>query len=105
MHERLPGPPAGRPPPVCSARSGHAASGGAQVMSAGPAPAAGPLPAMRGRHQLSEMVAAHVREAIMIGALRAPGYLRTEHLAAELGISATPVREALMILHSEGAVR
>lgn len=74
-------------------------------MSADPAPAAGRLPAMRGRHQLSEMVAAHVREAIMIGALRAPGYLRTEHLAAELGISATPVREALMILHSEGAVR
>ncbi len=57
------------------------------------------------RHQLSEIVAAHVREAIMIGKLRAPDFVRTEHLAAELGISATPVREALMILHSEGAVR
>lgn len=64
-----------------------------------------PRPVLAGRHQLSEMVAAHVREAIMIGELRAPGYIRTEHLAAELGISATPVREALMILHSEGAVR
>ncbi|TDC65346.1 GntR family transcriptional regulator, partial [Actinomadura sp. GC306] len=63
------------------------------------------MPVLGGRHQLSEMVATHVREAIMIGELRAPDYVRTEHLAAELGISATPVREALMILHSEGAVR
>ncbi|TDE35185.1 GntR family transcriptional regulator, partial [Actinomadura sp. 6K520] len=63
------------------------------------------MPVLGGRHQLSEMVATHVREAIMIGELRAPDYIRTEHLAAELGISATPVREALMILHSEGAVR
>lgn len=61
-------------------------------------------PAVDGR-QLSEQVAGHVREAIMIGELRAPAYIRTEHLAAELGVSATPVREALMILHSEGAVR
>lgn len=55
--------------------------------------------------QLSEKVAVHVREAIMIGELRSPEYIRTEHLAAELGVSATPVREALMLLHSEGAVR
>jgi DNA-binding GntR family transcriptional regulator len=61
-------------------------------------------PALDGK-QLSERVAVHLREAIMIGELRAPAYVRTEHLAAELGISATPVREALMILHSEGAVR
>jgi DNA-binding GntR family transcriptional regulator len=57
------------------------------------------------RHQLSERVAAHVREAIMVGDLRAPEFIRTERLAAQLGVSATPVREALMILHSEGAVR
>lgn len=55
--------------------------------------------------QLSERVAAYVREAIMVGDLRAPEYIRTEHLAGQLGVSATPVREALMILHSEGAVR
>ena len=57
------------------------------------------------RRQLSERVAAYVREAIMVGDLRAPEFIRTEHLAAQLGVSATPVREALMILHSEGAVR
>ena len=57
------------------------------------------------RHQLSEQVAAYVREAIMVGDLRAPEFIRTERLAAQLGVSATPVREALMILHSEGAVR
>lgn len=57
------------------------------------------------KHQLSEKVAAYVREAIMVGELRAPEFIRTERLAEELGVSATPVREALMILHSEGAVR
>lgn len=55
--------------------------------------------------QLSERVAVYLREAIMVGDLRAPEYIRTERLAAQLGVSATPVREALMILHSEGAVR
>ncbi|MGP4025214.1 GntR family transcriptional regulator [Actinomadura sp. 3N407] len=74
-------------------------------MPVGQASSAGRHPVLDGRHQLSEMVASHVREAIMIGELRTPDYIRTEHLAAELGISATPVREALMILHSEGAVR
>ncbi|MDD7941256.1 GntR family transcriptional regulator [Actinomycetospora lutea] len=57
------------------------------------------------RHQLSERVAAYVREAIMVGDLRAPEFIRTERLADQLGVSATPVREALMILHSEGVVR
>jgi DNA-binding GntR family transcriptional regulator len=54
--------------------------------------------------QLSERVARHVREAIMVGELRASAYVRVEHLAARLGVSATPVREALMILQSEGTV-
>jgi DNA-binding GntR family transcriptional regulator len=57
------------------------------------------------KRQLSELVANHLREAIMAGELRASSFIRTEHLAAQLGVSATPVREALMILHSEGAVR
>jgi DNA-binding GntR family transcriptional regulator len=74
-------------------------------MPASQAPGAGRRPAFEDKHQLSEKVAAYLREAIMIGDLRAPDYVRTEHLAAELGVSATPVREALMILHSEGAVR
>lgn len=57
------------------------------------------------KHQLSEKVAAYVREAIMLGELHAHQFIRTERLAEELGVSATPVREALMILHSEGSVR
>jgi DNA-binding GntR family transcriptional regulator len=41
----------------------------------------------------------------MKGELAASEYIRTEQLATQLGVSATPVREALMALHSEGAVR
>lgn len=41
----------------------------------------------------------------MVGELRASEFIRTEHLATQLGVSATPVREALMILQSEGTVR
>lgn len=67
----------------------------------------GPGTQISGGHheQLSEMVARRVREAIMVGELVAPSYLRTEKLAADLGVSPTPVREALMILHAEGMVR
>lgn len=55
--------------------------------------------------QLSEKVAHRVREAIMVGDLRSPDYIRTEQLAADLGVSPTPVREALMVLASEGSVK
>ncbi|HWN35899.1 MAG TPA: GntR family transcriptional regulator [Pseudonocardia sp.] len=55
--------------------------------------------------QLSERVAAYLREAIMVGELPASEFVRMEHVAARLGVSATPVREALMILQGEGAVR
>ncbi|HWD03618.1 MAG TPA: GntR family transcriptional regulator [Amycolatopsis sp.] len=55
--------------------------------------------------QLSHRVATYVREGIMIGHFQADQYLRTETLAADLKTSATPVREALMILQSEGSVR
>jgi DNA-binding GntR family transcriptional regulator len=58
-----------------------------------------------GHQQLSHKVAAHVRERIMIGQLPGGQFIRTEALAAELHVSATPVREALMVLQSEGAVR
>jgi len=90
-----------------AAPNGPRTTPGPAVPHAAPAHPAAEIarrPALDGR-QLSERVAGHVREAIMIGELRAPAYIRTEHLAAELGVSATPVREALMILHSEGAVR
>lgn len=58
-----------------------------------------------GSQQLSDQVATYLREAIMVGELRSSAFIRTEQVAALLGVSATPVREALMILHSEGAVR
>jgi DNA-binding GntR family transcriptional regulator len=59
----------------------------------------------RSRQQLSEHVATVIREAIMAGELRGGSFVRTEQLASHLEISATPVREALMLLHSEGVVR
>jgi DNA-binding GntR family transcriptional regulator len=55
--------------------------------------------------QLSHKVADNVRERIVRGELPAGEFLRTETLASELGVSATPVREALMALQSEGSVR
>ena len=57
------------------------------------------------QQQLSHRVATYVREGIMVGQFPAGRFLRTENLAAELKVSATPVREALMILQSEGSVR
>ena len=54
--------------------------------------------------QLSHRVATYVREGIMVGQFPAGEFLRTESLAADLRVSATPVREALMILQSEGSV-
>lgn len=65
-----------------------------------------PRPQRAGRRhsQLSEVVANHVREAIMAGELKAPDFIRTEPLAEELGVSPTPVREAMMVLQSEGTV-
>lgn len=65
-----------------------------------------PLSEQAGRgSQLSERVAGRVREAIMIGDLAPLEFVRTEKLAAELGVSQTPVREALMTLSAEGSVK
>lgn len=54
--------------------------------------------------RLSPQIVRRIREMIMSG--EAPGNfaLRTEHLAARFGVSATPVREALMSLSGEGLV-
>src|SRR2546426_12550534 len=60
----------------------------------------------RGRLVQNASVAATelIREAIVDGRL-APGQrLKEEELARELGISRTPVREALLVLQSEGLV-
>lgn len=52
--------------------------------------------------QLSDQVAAYVRELIMSGQVRAGEFLRLDRLAGELGISVTPVREGLLALRGEG---
>jgi len=68
-------------------------------------PARGGAVRLGSTRQLSERVAAYLREAIMVGELPASEFIRMEHVADRLGVSATPVREALMILQGEGAVR
>ena len=57
------------------------------------------------RPQLSDEVAAHLRESIMSGQVHQGEYLRLERIAEELGTSATPVREALLALRGEGFVQ
>ncbi|MFA1544236.1 GntR family transcriptional regulator [Actinomadura monticuli] len=56
------------------------------------------------RRQLSDEVAAHVRDLIMSGQVRHGEFLRLERIAEDLGISVTPVREALLSLRGEGFV-
>lgn len=56
------------------------------------------------RPQLSEDVARFVRSRIFDGTYAAGKYVRLDQLAAELGISVTPVREALFALRGEGLV-
>ena len=58
-----------------------------------------------GRLQLSEEVAAHLREAIMSGELRPGEFVRLDTVAQRLGTSVTPVREALLLLRGEDMVR
>ena len=53
---------------------------------------------------LSDQVAARLRAAIMRGELRAGETLRLVPVAASLGVSPTPVREALLALFKEGLV-
>ncbi|MCV7317043.1 GntR family transcriptional regulator [Mycolicibacillus parakoreensis] len=54
------------------------------------------------RSQLSEEVARFVRTRIFNGDYAAGDYVRLDQLAAELGVSVTPVREALFGLRAEG---
>lgn len=62
------------------------------------------VPDFGARPQLSEDVAAFVRKRIFEGSYAAGQYVRLDQLAAELGISVTPVREALFALRAEGLV-
>lgn len=60
--------------------------------------------AVRRREQLSDEVAARLRAEIMTGALRPDSFIRLDETAARLGVSITPVREALRTLRGEGMV-
>lgn len=63
-----------------------------------------PRPARR-REQLSDEVAGYLRAAIMSGSLRPGTFVRLDETAAQLGVSITPVREALRTLRGEGLVQ
>jgi DNA-binding GntR family transcriptional regulator len=56
------------------------------------------------REQLSDEVAGRLRVEIMTGALRPDMFIRLDETAARLGVSITPVREALRTLRGEGMV-
>ncbi|MBX9981152.1 GntR family transcriptional regulator [Mycobacterium gordonae] len=62
------------------------------------------LPDFGARPQLSEDIAGFVRKRIFEGAYTAGQYVRLDQLAMELGVSVTPVREALFALRAEGLV-
>ncbi len=57
------------------------------------------------RPRLSDEVADHVREQIVSGRLPAGQFIRPERIAEEIGVSATPAREGLLTLQSEGFLR
>lgn len=67
--------------------------------------ATNPPPPIGKRLRLSDDAATHVRELIVSGQLKAGEFIRSEAVADELGISATPAREGLLILQSEGFVK
>ena len=50
-------------------------------------------------------MASALERAIMDGSIPLGSWLRQEALAAKFGVSRTPVREALRILHEKGVVR
>src|ERR1700755_1865129 len=62
------------------------------------------VPDFAARPHLSEDVARFVRKRIFDGTYTAGSYVRLDQLAAELGISVTPVREALFALRAEGLI-
>jgi len=61
--------------------------------------------ALSDNQQLSSKVASYIRENIMIGRFEVGQFLRTDTIAEQMSVSHTPVREALMLLQSEGTVR
>jgi DNA-binding GntR family transcriptional regulator len=61
-------------------------------------------PSMQARDNLSQEIAALLRDRIIDGALEAGQRLNEVHLARDLGVSRTPLREALARLAAEGFV-
>jgi DNA-binding GntR family transcriptional regulator len=57
------------------------------------------------REQMSDEVAGHLRGAIMSGTLLPGTFIRLDETAERLGVSITPVREALRTLRGEGMVQ
>ena len=58
----------------------------------------------RGRRNLAEDVAAHIRDAILAGRLKPDQRIDQDAIADELGVSRLPVREALISLDQEGLI-
>ncbi|WP_432825614.1 GntR family transcriptional regulator [Dactylosporangium sp. CA-092794] len=56
------------------------------------------------RRHLSNVAASHIRDLVVSGEISGGEYLRPAQLAAQLGISITPVREALLMLCAENFV-
>jgi DNA-binding GntR family transcriptional regulator len=57
------------------------------------------------RESSADQVAAHIRQSIIDGELRKGDRLRQDDIAAELGVSRIPVREAIIALDREGWVQ
>jgi DNA-binding GntR family transcriptional regulator len=73
-----------------------------------PSPGAGtidPGSARLRRESSAEQVAAHIRHAVITGELRPGERLRQDDIAADLGVSRIPVREAIITLDREGWLR
>lgn len=58
-----------------------------------------------GRQSLTDKIVAELRRSIVVGELREGMPLRQEALAAELGVSRVPLREAIRQLEAEGFVQ
>ncbi len=56
------------------------------------------------RSQLRDQAVAHVRELIAVGQAPPGSHLRLDALASTVGVSVTPVREALLLLAQDGIV-
>jgi DNA-binding GntR family transcriptional regulator len=61
-------------------------------------------PQLARRRNLAEDVADHIRDAVLTGRLRPGQRIDQDALAAELGVSRLPVREALIALAQEGLI-